>query len=152
MSTTDVQETLQIALDATDLDRVQVEHRPRLLSDNGSCNLSRKLKEFLNLKYMDHTRGAPYHPMTQGKIERYHRSMKNVVNLKHYYSPWELEREIAQFVTYFNFERYHESLNNLTPATVYFGQQKEVLNVRNEVKLRTLEQRRTMHLLQTAGI
>ena len=57
---------------------------------------------------MTHTRGAPYHPMTQGKIERYHRSMKNVVKLAHYYSPWELERSIAQFVHHYNHERYHE--------------------------------------------
>jgi putative transposase len=152
MSATDVRETLQIALDATGLDRVLVEHRPRLLSDNGSCYLSRGLQEFLQLKHMDHTRGAPYHPMTQGKIERYHRSMKNVVNLQHYYSPWELEREIAQFVNYYNFERYHESLNNLTPATVYFGQQKEVVNARNEVKLRTLEQRRALHFQQITRV
>ncbi len=126
MSALDVQETLQTALNRTGLDHVQVRHRPRLLSDNGSCYLSKDLKAFLDSKHIEHTRGAPYHPMTQGKIERYHRSMKNVVKLQNYYYPWELEQEIARFVDYYNHQRYHESLNNLTPADVYFGRDKEV--------------------------
>jgi putative transposase len=145
MSASDVQDTLQIALGKTGLDRVLVEHRPRLLSDNGSCYLSKDLKTFLESKHIEHTRGAPYHPMTQGKIERYHRSMKNIVKLQNYYSPWELEREIAAFVEYYNHHRYHEALDNLTPADVYFGRQKEVLIKREEIKIRTLQQRRLLN-------
>ena len=130
MGAKDVQETLQIALDKTGLDQVLVEHRPRLLSDNGSCYVSKDLKDFLKQKKIEHTRGAPYHPMTQGKIERWHRSMKNIVKLQNYYSPWELEREIASFVEYYNHQRYHESLNNLTPTDVYHGREKDVLSKR----------------------
>ena len=59
--------------------------------------------------------------MTQGKIERYHRSMKNLVLLQNYYSPSELEKALVQFVDYYNNERYHESLDNLTPADIYFS-------------------------------
>ena len=147
MSALDVQETLQIALDKTGLEHVQVRHRPRLLSDNGSCYLSKDLKSFLDSKHMEHTRGAPYHPMTQGKIERYHRSMKNIVKLQNYYSPWELERELASFVEFYNHHRYHEALDNMTPADVFFGRQKEVLDKREEIKRRTLQQRR-LHNLQ----
>ena len=147
MSALDVQDTLQIALDKTGLDRVLIEHRPRLLSDNGSCYLSKDLKMFLERKHIEHTRGAPYHPMTQGKIERYHRSMKSIVKLQNYYSPWELDREIASFVEYYNHQRYHESLDYLTPADVYFGRQKEVLGKREEIKIQTLQQRR-LHNLQ----
>jgi len=147
MSAIDVQETLQIALDKTGLDHVQVMHRPRLLSDNGSCYLSKDLKSFLVSKHIEHTRGAPYHPMTQGKIERYHRSMKNIVKLQNYYSPWELERELASFVEYYNRQRYHEALDNMTPEDVFFGRQKEVLTKREEIKRRTLEKRR-LHNLQ----
>jgi len=135
MSALDVQDTLQIALDRTGLDRVLVEHRPRLLSDNGSCYVSGKLKSFLESKHIEHTRGAPYH-----------RSMKNVVKLQNYYYPWELEQEIARFVDYYNHQRYHESLANLTPADVYFGRQKEVLRKREEIKRRTLQQRRLLNL------
>jgi hypothetical protein len=64
---------------------------------------------------MSHTRGKPFHPTTQGKIERYHRSMTNVINLQKYYFPWEVEQEIGRFVEYHNNERYHESLGNVTP-------------------------------------
>ena len=146
MATTDVQATLQLALDKTGLDHVLVEHRPRLLSDNGSCYVSKELQLFLERKHMDHTHSAPYHPMTQGKIERYHRSMKNIVNLQNYFLPGNLETEIASFVDYYNHQRYHESLDNLTPADVYLGRQKEVLTKRNEIKKQTLQQRRLQNL------
>ena len=147
MSALDVQETLEISLKKTGLDQIWVRHRPRLLSDNGSCYLSKDLKSFLDSKRIEHTRGSPYHPMTQGKIERYHRSMKNIVKLQNYYSPWELERELASFVEFYNHQRYHEALDNMTPADIYFGRQKEVLSKREEIKRRTLQQRR-LHNLQ----
>ena len=146
MSANDVQVTLQLALDKTGLDQVLVEHRPRLLSDNGSCYLSKDLKDFLDRKHMEHTRSAPYHPMTQGKIERYHRSVKNIVNLQNYFLPEELEREVASFVEYYNHQRYHESLENLTPADMFYGRAKEVLTRRQEIKLRTLQERRLQNL------
>ena len=89
--------------------------------------------------------------MTQGKIERYHRSMKNMVNLQNYFLPGELETQIASFVSYYNHQRYHESLDNLTPADVYFGRTKEVLDKRAEIKKRTLQHRRLQNL-QTAAL
>jgi putative transposase len=89
-----------------------------------------------------HTRGRPYHPMTQGKIERYHRTLKNVVTLQKYYAPWGLER----FVHWYNEERYHESLGNLAPADVYHGRHREIVTARELVKLRTLERRRRQNL------
>ena len=146
MNAMDVQETLEIALRKTGLDHVNVLLRPRLLSDNGSCYLSHDLENYLQRKHIEHTRGAPYHPMTQGKIERYHRSMKNVVKLQNYYSPEELERELTHFVEYYNNQRYHESLDNLTPMDVYTGKAKEVLAKRAEIKKRTLQTRRLQNL------
>jgi hypothetical protein len=89
--------------------------------------------------------------MTQGKIERYHRSMKNVVKLQNYYSPEELEREIAQFVEYYNNERFHESLDNLTPMDVFTGKTKEVLEKRAEIKRQTLQIRRMQYLQARAA-
>jgi putative transposase len=91
---------------------------------------------------MAHTRGAPYHPQTQGKIERYHRTMKKVVKLQYYYFPEELKMALKDFVAYYNNERYHESLHNLTPADVYFGRRYEVLAERSEIKRRTMERRK----------
>ena len=145
MAAGDVEETLQLALNEVDVTRVKVKHRPRLLSDNGPAFLSRALKEYLKRYRLQHIRGAPYHPMTQGKIERYHRSMKNVVKLQTFYFPWELQRAIGEFVAYYNHERYHESLDNITPADVYFGRAKEVKTRREEIKQATLEARRQRH-------
>jgi len=132
--------------------RVQNE-RPRLLSDNGSCYVSGDLKEFLAEQSITHVRGKPLHPQTQGKIERYHRTMKNIIKLEYYYSPEELETHIAEFVYYYNNQRYHESLNNVTPADVYFGKDQEILARREIIKQRTLLKRKlNFELKKTALI
>jgi putative transposase len=154
MAATDVQATLQAALARAGLvGGVRVRHRPRLLSDNGPAYLSGALRAFLREQRIEHTRGAPFHPMTQGKIERYHRTMKNVVQLVNYYDPWTLEREITRFVDYYNHQRYHEALNNMTPADVYFGRAKEVQTRREAIKQQTLQTRRQEHrqVLAAAG-
>ena len=151
MGTTDVTETLDRALAVTGVDQVQVKHRPRLLSDNGPAYVSGELREYLQERGMGHTRGAPYHPQTQGKIERWHRSMKNVVKLEHYYFPWELEAAIRDFVAYYNNHRYHESLDNVTPADVYFGRQHAVLTERSKIKRITMQRRKKEYLAGKAA-
>lgn len=150
MMASDVTNTLKDALEVTGLTKAKVYHKPRLLSDNGPCYISGELREWLQKQQMEHTRGAPYHPMTQGKIERYHRSMKNVVKLEHYYFPWELEKAIADWVEHYNHERYHESLDNVTPADVYYGRRNDILDQRAIIKSRTLMQRKVQNL-QLAG-
>jgi putative transposase len=124
------------------------EQRPRLLSDNGSCYIAQELKEYLKRIGVKHIRGRPQHPQTQGKIERYHRSMKNVVKLEHYYCPEELTAALSKFVHYYNHERYHESLDNVTPADVYFGKREQILRRREKIKQQTIKQRRQRHLLR----
>jgi hypothetical protein len=84
--------------------------------------------------------------MTQGKIERFHRSMKNEIRLQHYYLPGELEQEINRFIEYYNNERYHESLNNVTPADVYGGRYEEVITRREQLKRETMKHRRLHNL------
>ena len=91
---------------------------------------------------IQHTRGQPFHPMTQGKIERYHRSLKNVICLENHYFPWQLEQAIAAFVEHYNHKRYHEALGNLTPADVYLGRGQQIQTQRKAVKQRTLARRR----------
>ena len=145
MSSSDVSDTLDDALSFTGLDQVQVRHKPRLLSDNGPCYISGELSDYLEAKGMTHTRGRPYHPQTQGKIERWHRSMKNKILLNKYYFPSELQEQLQRFVNYYNHERYHESLNNLTPADVYYGRGEEILEEREKIKLNTLAMRRQSH-------
>ncbi len=150
MAATDVTETLEIALEAAGLDTVKVRHRPRLLSDNGPSYVSGELADWLQDNGMTHTRGRPYHPMTQGKIERWHRSMKNLILLENYYLPGELEARIGQFVAHYNDYRYHESLDNLTPADVYFGRGQRILERRDLIKRQTLEDRRQRYLQSAA--
>lgn len=151
MNAGDVEETLQMALDKTGVTQVKVAHRPRLLSDNGSAYRSQQLADFLKQFKIEHIHGRPYHPMTQGKIERWHRSMKNVIKLQNYYFPGELERAIAEWVRYYNHDRYHESLQNVTPADVFYGKEKEVLEKRNLLKEKTMALRR-QNYLQAVGV
>ena len=146
MSSSDVKELLEMAINKTGVNKIKVIHKPRLLSDNGPCYISKELKEYLRQQNLSHTRGKPFHPMTQGKIERFHRSMKNVINLNHYYLPWDLEKEIDKFVNYYNHERYHEGIQNLTPADVYAGKEKEIINKRYSTKKKTMQIRRRQNL------
>jgi len=142
MSADDVKQTLNDAIAFTGRGHPTVLHRPRLLSDNGPCFVSKARKQYLDDEGIDHTRGKPYHPMTQGKIERYHRSMKNILLLENYYNPSELEHQIGLFVDHYNNHRYHEALNNVTPADVYYGRDSEVLQRRAQVKKKTMLMRR----------
>jgi putative transposase len=139
METNDAKRVVRKALQESGVDDL---HRPRLLTDNGSCYISGEFKKFIKQEDLGHVQGAPYHPQTQGKIERYHRTMKNVVKLENYYFPEELTRAIELFVNYYNNERYHESLENLTPADVYFDRGQEIIIQRQETKIRTLKKRR----------
>jgi len=121
MKAGDVTDTLELALQASGCDQATVAHKPRLLSDNGSSYISGDLAVWLYGQSMEHVRGAPYHPQTQGKIERWHQTLKNRILLENYYLPGDLEAQIDAFVAHYNHRRYHESLSNLTPADVYFG-------------------------------
>jgi len=145
MKTTDVKMVLEMALKKTGVTRVNVYNRPRLLSDNGSCFISSELKDYLYSNEMVHIRSKPYHPMTQGKIERYHRSMKNLVLLDNYYSPEKLSNQIGRWVEYYNNHRYHESLDNVTPKDRYYGTDREVLKQREITKLKTMKLRRSIN-------
>ena len=143
MATEDVKATIKDAIAVSGVDHVYVNHRPRLLSDNGPCFISGELKQYLADQGFTHTRGKPYHPMTQGKIERYHRSMKNILLLDNYYCPDDLIAEIGKFVEYYNHRRYHESLDNVTPADVYTGRAAAILEQRERTKRVTMNRRRT---------
>jgi putative transposase len=89
-----------------------------------------------------HVRGAPCHPQTQGKIERWHQTLKNRILLENYYLPGDLKAKIDKFVEHYNHRRYHESLGNLTPADVYFGRAQKILLERERIKRATIQIRR----------
>ena len=145
MKAGDVTDTLEMALQASGCDQANVIHRPRLLSDNGASYIAGELAEWLDDNGMDHVRGAPYHPQTQGKIERWHQTLKNRILLENYFLPGDLTASIEAFVTHYNHQRYHESLSNLTPADVYFGRGQTILLERERIKKKTLQTRRLQH-------
>ena len=149
MTAADVTDTLELALEASGCNQATVIQKPRLLSDNGSSYVAADLADYLEDKGMDHVRGAPHHPQTQGKIERWHQTMKNRVLLENYFLPGDLERQIGAFVDHYNNRRYHESLSNLTPADVYHGRGAKILKMREEIKKQTIRKRRLQH--QTAA-
>jgi putative transposase len=150
MKAQEVTDTLDLALAKSGLDQVNVGHRPRLLSDNGASYISGDLAEWLDDKKIEHIRGAPYHPQTQGKIERWHQTLKNRILLNNYYLPRELEEQISVFVENYNNKRLHESLNNLTPADVYIGRGQTILEERERIKKLTIQNRRLQHQLTAA--
>jgi transposase InsO family protein len=150
MKADDVTDTLQMALTASGCDHVRVVHKPRLLSDNGSSYVSGDLAKWLDAQGMGHVRGAPNHPQTQGKIERWHQTLKNRILLENYYLPGDLEAHIGRFVEHYNHRRYHESLKNLTPADVYFGRGQSILLQRERIKRKTISNRRLQHQMKAA--
>jgi putative transposase len=150
MKAEDVTATLELALQASGLDQTELADRPRLLSDNGSSYIAGDLAKWLDHRNIKHLRGAPYHPMTQGKIERWHQTLKNRILLENYFLPGDLETQIAAFVEDYNHRRYHESIDNLTPADVYFGRGPTILAERERIKRQTIANRRLQHRLQAA--
>jgi putative transposase len=102
----------------------------------------RSLNDVVSIR---HIIAFPYHPQTNGRVERYHRAVKEQVRLVLYDSPSALERAVAAFVHYYNHRRYHEGMGNVTPADVYYGRRDAILEQRKEVKARTLQSRRDYH-------
>ena len=147
MKVEDMTDTLELALEASGIDAARVVHRPPLLSNNRSSYVSADLAKWLDDRKIQHTRGAPYNPMTQGKIERWHQTLKNRILLENYYLPGDPEAQIGDFVAYYNHLRYHESIANLTPADVYFyfGRGHTILLERERIKRQTIQNRRLNH-------
>lgn len=142
MQASDVQRSVEEALSIAGL---QSGHKPKLLSDNGACYIAAELNQYLTAKGIKAIHGKVNHPQTQGKIERYHRSMKNIVKLDLYYCPDELREALGNFVNYYNHKRYHESLDNVTPADVYFGKKEKILKRREKIKHQNFNYRRAVY-------
>ncbi|MCJ7769888.1 MAG: integrase core domain-containing protein, partial [Dehalococcoidales bacterium] len=121
---------------------VTVKDRTSLLSDNGSGYVSQAFGDYMRLVGIKHILASPFHPQTNGKIERYHRTIKGEINQVPYEMPTELKQAIEAFVEYYNHRRYHEALGNVTPADVYHGRRDDILARRKEAKQRTLQARR----------
>ena len=150
MKAQDATDTLDLAHAASGCDQASILHKPRLLSDNGSSHLSSEPTEWLVAQNMGHVRRAPYHPRTQGKIERRHQTVKNRILVENYYLPGDLEASVGRFLDHYSHRRYHESLSNLTPADVYFGRGQTILLERERIKRNTIQNRRLQHQKKAA--
>ena len=135
-------EVVQDAVDRTGMTEIPVADRTRLLSDNGSGYLSRAFRDYLQMVGIRHILAAPFHPQTNGKLERYHQTIKQDVNQVPYEVPSVLEEAIAAFVGYYNHKHYHMALGNVTPAHVLNGRWEQILQRRKEVQVQTIERRR----------
>jgi len=142
MSANSLIEVVQEAVDATGMTDVPVEDRTKLLSDNGAGYVSRAFRDYLHLVGIGHILAAPFHPQTNGKVERYQQSLKRGVNQLPYELPSQLERAIADFIDYYNYRRYHKALSNVTPADVLYGRREDILLRRKEVQIQTINRRR----------
>ena len=142
MSADSLIEVVQEAVDATGMTDVPIEDRTKLLSDNGAGYVSRAFRDYLRLVGIGHILAAPFHPQTNGKVERYQQSLKHEVNQLPYELPSQQEKAIADFVDYYNHRRYHKALGDVTPADVLYGRREQILQRRKEVRIQTLNQRR----------
>ncbi len=142
MSANSLIEVIQEAVDATDMTEVPVEDRTKLLSDNGAGYVSRAFRDYLHLVGIGHILAAPFHPQTNGKVERYQQSLKREVNQIPYEAPSQLDKAIADFVDYYNYRRYHKALGDVTPADVLYEKREQILQGRKEVRIQTINRRR----------
>jgi len=142
MTASSLIDVVQQAVDFTGMSEVPVKDRTSLLSDNGSGYVSRAFGDYLGLVGIKHILASPFHPQTNGKVERYQQTLKGKINQVPYEMPSELKQAIASFVSYYNHHRYHEALGNITPADVYFGRRDDILARRKEAKQKTLQARK----------
>jgi transposase InsO family protein len=123
------------------MEQLPVEDRTRLLSDRGSGYLARALEDYLRMLEIRHIYCSPHHPQTNGKLERFHETLKARLNLLVFTGPEPLRAAMAEFIKLGNYHRYHKGIGNATSADVYFGRREKILKRRKEQKQATLERR-----------
>ena len=133
---------IEVIKDACSKTGFSEESMPNLVSDRGPALISDDLKDFLNEQNIHHILASPYHPQTNGKIERYHKSLKSKVKLHIYGCPNDLKAEVGKFISFYNKKRYHESLGNVTPDDVFYGRREKIIKAREEKRRLTLLRRK----------
>ena len=145
-----ISRAIQGAVEAVGVEKMKPEAKPVILSDNGSGFISDVLAGYLTSVGIRHIFGKPYHPQTQGKVERWNRKVKEGVCLLVYCSPTDLERSIGEFVERYN-DTPHEGLKNVSPNDVYAGRKEQILEARAVKKKLTLERRKAYNQSKNLG-
>jgi transposase InsO family protein len=146
MTAADFSMVVEMACENAGLTKGGLFEMPSLVSDRGPALVSDPFAEYLEAKGIGHILASPYHPQTNGKIERYHRSMKEQIKLFVWQRPWELEKAIGEYINHYNSERYHEALGNVTPDDVYYGRREKIIEEMRKTKIKTLQERAKKNL------
>ena len=126
------------------------EARPRIISDNGPQFMARDFKEFIRISGMTHVRTSPYYPQSNGKIERWHKSLKaECIRPGTPLTPEDARRLIQQYVDHYNTVRLHSAIGFVTPADMLAGRQKEIVAARDR-KLEEARRQRQQRRQQAA--
>lgn len=127
------------------------EAKPRIISDNGPQFIARDFKEFIRIAGMTHVRTAPYHPQSNGKIERWHKSLKSeCIRPGTPLSPEDARRLIQQYVDHYNTVRLHSAIGFVTPADMLAGRQQEIHEARDRKLAEARRRRRQLRRLEAA--
>ena len=109
--------------------------QPRIISDNGPQFISKDFKEFIRVSGMTHVKTSPYYPQSNGKLERYHRTIKGTcIRVKTPLSLEDARRVVSDFVDYYNNDRLHSAIGYVTPKDQLQGRA-ETIHAAREAKL-----------------
>jgi len=119
------------------------EARPRIISDNGPQFIAKDFKEFIRLSGMTHVRTSPYYPQSNGKLERFHKTLKGeCIRPKTPLSLDDARRLVAEYVTYYNTARLHSSIGYIAPVDKLTGRHQDIFKERDQKLEAAREQRR----------
>jgi putative transposase len=128
------------------------EAKPRLISDNGPQFIAKDFKEFLRIAGMTHVRISPHYPQSNGKIERWHKTLKeDAIRVTPPASLEEARRVVARFVEHYNGVRLHSAIGYVTPNDVLAGRTKTIWAERDRKLEAAREARRDRRAAQRAA-
>ena len=109
------------------------EATPRIISDNGPQFIAKDFKEFIRVAGMTHVRTSPFYPQSNGKLERYHKTIKNeCIRPGVPLSLEEARIQIAEYIRYYNEERLHSAIGYIAPKDKLFGRDKQIFKERDQ--------------------
>ena len=126
--------------------------RPRIISDNGPQFISKDFKEFIRMSGFTHVRTSPYHPQSNGKLERFHGIIKTEeIRRNSYISIEDAKEHMEKYIQYYNTRRLHSGIYYLTPQDVLMGKVDEKLKIRQQKLDRAKKKRKKIFMKKNAA-